>query len=278
MTETSHVKAEYVAARLARGERVVRLARILRVLTRTDFKLKYAGSVLGYVWSVAKPLLYFAVLWVVFENIFRTTIEHFQLYLIVGVVIWTFVADAVTATLPSIVARGSLLRRIFFPPIVIPVAATLTALLSFGLNLLVVVVFFAFAEVGPGLGGLVLPLLFIELYLFVLGLSVLAATLYVRFRDVGQIWEVGATMLFFSAPIVYPVAVLPGWAENAVAFNPMVQVIQDARRVVLGADANAPFLLGSYADRLVPLGVTVLLLAVGFWLYDQESPRFAEVA
>jgi len=107
---------------------------------------------------------------------------------------------------------------------------------------------------------------------------VLAATLYVRFRDVGQIWEVGATMLFFSAPIVYPVAVLPGWAENAVAFNPMVQVIQDARRVVLGADANAPFLLGAYADRLVPLAVTVLLLVLGFWLYDRESPRFAEVA
>ena len=278
MTETSHVKAEYVAARPALAERAVRLARILRVLARTDFKLKYAGSVLGYVWSVAKPLLYFAVLWVVFESIFRTTIEHFQVYLIVGVVIWTFVADAVTATLPSIVARGSLLRRIFFPPIVIPVAATLTALMSFGLNLLVMVVFILFARVAPGLDWVLLPLLFVELYAFVLGLALLAATVYVRFRDVGQIWEVGATMLFFSAPIVYPVAVLPGWAEDAVAFNPMVQIIQDARRVILGVDANAPYLLGFYADRLVPLAVTALLLAVGFWLYSRESPRFAEVA
>jgi len=256
----------------------VRQARILRVLARTDFKLKYAGSVLGYVWSVAKPLLYFAVLWVVFQSIFATQIERFQLYLIVGVVLWTFVADAVTAALPSIVARGSILRRIFFPPIVIPVSTTVTALLSFALNLAVVAAFILVSRVEPNFGWLLLIPLFLELYLFVLGVSLIAATLYVRYRDVGQIWEVGTTMLFFSAPIVYPVTVLPIWAQHVIAFNPFVQVLQDVRRVILGPDAHAVPLLGAHGNHLAPLGVTLLLLLGGFWLYRRESPRFAEVA
>src|SRR5207248_3150550 len=116
-------------------------ARILRVLARTDFKIKYAGSVLGYVWSVMKPLMYFAVLWVVFRSIFKSAVPNFAVYLILGLVLWTFVADAVSATLPSIVNRGSILRRISFPAIVIPLAATVTALMTFCINLLVVAVF-----------------------------------------------------------------------------------------------------------------------------------------
>ena len=123
--------AAYIAPQLPRRERLVHQARILWVLSRTDFKFKYAGSVLGYFWSLAKPLLYFTVLWVVFRSIFKSTLPNYPLYLILGIVLWTFFADAVSATLPSIVARGTILRRIWFPPIVIPVAATVTALMSF---------------------------------------------------------------------------------------------------------------------------------------------------
>src|SRR5436853_6787151 len=127
----------YTAAQPPLRERLAHQARIVRVLSRTDFKFKYAGSVLGYVWSIAKPRLYFTVLWVVFRSIFKTGLHKYPLYLILGIVLWTFVADAVTTTLPSIVVRATILRRIWFPPIVIPVAATLTALMSFLINLVV---------------------------------------------------------------------------------------------------------------------------------------------
>ena len=138
-------------------------ARILRLLARTDFKIKYAGSALGYVWSVMKPLMYFAVLWVVFESIFKPAIPNFGVYLIIGLVLWTFVADAVSATLPSIVNRGSILRRIAFPPIVIPVAATVTGLMTFCINLLVVGVFIGAAGIAPTARWLLLIPLFVEL-------------------------------------------------------------------------------------------------------------------
>ena len=270
--------AVYVAPQLPLRERLARQGRILRVLAKTDFKFKYAGSVVGYVWSLAKPLLYFAVLWIVFGNLFETTIDHFALYLILGIVLWTFVADAVTATYPSLVSRGAILRRIAFPAVVIPVAATVTALMSFGLNLVAVAVFIAGNRIEPNPKWILLAPLLLELYLFAFALSLIAATFYVRFRDVGQIWEVGATVLFFSAPIIYPVTLLPEWVGDIVAFNPFVQILQDVRRVILGPDAHAVQLLGPYGSHVAPLAVLGALLAIAAWAYRRESPRFAEIA
>jgi ABC-2 type transport system permease protein len=268
----------YRGTRAPLRERLSHQSRILRVLAKTDFKLKYAGSVLGYVWSVTKPLLYFTVLWVVFRSIFQSTIHNFPVYLITGLVLWTFVADAVSGTLPSIVARGSILRRIAFPPIVIPVAATLTALMTCCINLIVVAIFIAVGRVEPNFKWFLLLPLFVELYLFVLGLSLIAATLYVRFRDIGQIWEVASSMLFFSAPILYPVTILPLWARHIIVFNPFVQILQDVRRIILGPDAHAVRLIGLHGNHVIPLAVTVVLLAAAFWLYRRDSPRFAELA
>jgi ABC-2 type transport system permease protein len=268
----------YHATSLPLRDRVTYQARILRVLSRTDFKLKYAGSALGYVWSVTKPLLYFSVLWVIFSSLFRSGIQHYPLYLIIGLVLWTFVVDAVSATLPSIVQRGSILRRIAFPPIVIPVAATITAVMSFSINLLVVVVFIVTSHVEPNVRWLLLVPLFLELYLFVLATCVIASTLYVRFRDVGQIWEVAAPILFFSAPIMYPVTILPVWARHIVVLNPFVQVLQDTRRIILGPDAHAIRLIGFHGNHAIPIAVTIALLICAQWLYRRDSPRFAELA
>lgn len=271
-------KPGYFVTRPPFRDRVAYQARILRVLAVTDFKLKYAGSVLGYVWSATKPLVYFTVLWIVFRNLFQAGIHRFPLYLIIGLVLWTFVADAVSATLPSIVARGSILRRISFPPIVIPVAATLTAVMTFLINSVVIVVFVAASRVMPGPRWLLLLPLLVELYLFVLGVALIVATLYVRFRDVGHLWEVTSSMLFFSAPIMYPVTILPTWFRPVIALNPFVQVLQDARRVILGPDAHAVQLIGHHGNHVVPLAVTFALLLGGAWLYRRDSPRFAELA
>jgi ABC-2 type transport system permease protein len=248
------------------------------VLARTDFKFKYAGSVLGYFWSVAKPLLYFTVLWVVFKSIFKARIHEYPLYLILGIVLWTFMADAVTSTLPSIVSRATILRRIWFPPIVIPVAATVTALMSFAINLAVVVIFITVSHEAPSLQWLLLVPLLLELYLFVLALCLLASMLYVRYRDIGQIWEVASGALFFAAPIVYPITVLPIWARHILVFNPFVQILQDVRRIVIGKNAHAVELIGHHGNHAIPLAVIFALFAVVIVLYRRDSPRFAEIA
>jgi ABC-2 type transport system permease protein len=260
-----------------RRERLAYQLRVLRVMASVDFKLKYVDSALGYVWSLAKPLAYFAILWIVFGSLFKVTVHNYGLYLLLGIVLFTFLTDAVGMMLPSILYRGQLLRRISFPPLVIPISASVTAAMTFGVNLLAVTVFIALSDVSPGLDWLLLPLLVLELYVFILGLGLIVATLYVRFRDVGPLWELTAQMLLFASPIMYPITILPDWAEKIVMANPFVQVLQDVRDIVLDDPSTVNAVLGDLG-RLIPLAITFAALALGLVLYRREAPRFAEEA
>jgi ABC-2 type transport system permease protein len=270
--------SSYIGPRATFGERLAYDARILGVLSRSEFELKYAGSVLGYVWSLAKPLMYFSVLWVVFGSLFKPGIERFPVYLLIGIVLFTFLADAVTATLPSIVSSGPTIRRIAFPPILIPLAASLATAMTFAANCVAVAAFLAFGGIRPELRWLLLVPLVLELYVFVLGLALLASTLYVRFRDVGQIWEVTSTLLFFSAPIMYPITVLPGWAQRLVELNPFVQVLQDVRSVLLGTNPATGGVPPRIDSRLFPIAIALGVFALGLLVHRRSSPRFAERA
>jgi ABC-2 type transport system permease protein len=274
----SVIQSTYTAPRATLRERLAYGARILQVLSRSEFRLKYAGSLLGYVWSLAKPLMYFTVLWIVFGNLFKLGVHRYPLYLLIGIVLYTFLADGVTAALPSIVSSGPTLRRISFPPIVIPLASTLASAMTFLANCAVVAVFLAVAQIQPSLDWLLLVPLLLELYAFVLALALLAATLYVRFRDVGHIWEVAVSLLFFSAPIMYPISILPEWAQRLAGFNPFVQVMQDVRSVLLGSEAASAGVTARVDTRLFPIAIAFAALAVALLVQRREAPRFAEHA
>ena len=272
-------EARYITAKLTARERVAYDARIIGVLSRSEFKLKYAGSLLGYVWSLAKPLAYFTVLWVVFGSIFKSSIDRFPLYLLIGIVLNTFLIDAVSATLPSIVSKGATIRRISFPALVIPVATSLAAAMTFLANCVVVIVFLAVGGVEPGWDWLLLVPLLLELYLFVTAIALIASTLYVRFRDVAQLWEVAAALLFFIAPIMYPITVLPVWAQRLIELNPFVQVLQDVRSILLGSStAAADGITPPVDNRLLPITIAAALVAGALLLDRREAPRFAERA
>jgi ABC-2 type transport system permease protein len=250
----------------------------VRVFARTEFKLKYAGSILGYFWSLAKPLIYFAVLWVVFSRLFRTGIPNFGLYLIVGVVLFTYMSDGVAAALPAIVSRGSVLRRISFPSIAIPLGSLASATMTFALNLVAVAVFVAFAGEAPRLRWLLLIPLLIEFIAFVLAIALIVSSLYVRFRDIGQIWEVVSTVMLYTSAIMYPIGILPAWARGIVGFNPLVQVTQNARRQLFSDDPRALAAIHAPQPTVYPVLITVALLVVGVWLHSREAPRFPEIA
>jgi ABC-2 type transport system permease protein len=268
----------YIAPRGSFRERLAYDARILQVLARAEFRLKYAGSVLGYVWSLAKPMLYFTVLWIVFGSLFNSGIQSYPLYLLIGIVLNTFLIDGVSAALPSIVSSGPTIRRISFPPLVIPLASSLATAMTFLANGVVVAVFLAVSGTQPEPDWLLIPFLVLELYAFVLSLSLIAATLFVRFRDVSQIWQVLAPLLFFAAPIMYPITILPVWAQRLDGLNPFVQVMQDMRTILLGPDAATAGATGRLDSRLLPIAIAVALLVVSLLLHRRESPRFAELA
>ena len=270
-------EGRYVTAERTARERLAYDARIIGVLSRSEFKLKYAGSVLGYVWSLAKPMAYFTVLLVVFGSIFKSGIERYPLYLLIGIVLNTFQIDAVTATLPSIVSKGPTIRRIAFPPLVVPVSTTLVAAMTFLANCVVVGVFLGIAGLRPQLSWLLLVPLLLELYLFVAAVALIFATLYVRFRDVGQIWEVATALLFFIAPVMYPITILSPRVQHLIELNPFVQVLQDVRTVLLGSDANTGTSNPLYSEVL-PILIAAAIVVVALLLYRREAPRFAERA
>jgi ABC-2 type transport system permease protein len=269
-----------VAALAGRSGRLLWQVRIVRVLAGTQFKLKYADSALGYFWSLARPLALFAILYVVFGRGLRFggMVDHYALFLLLGIVMFFFFSDASSRTMISIVDQGALLRRVAFPRLIVPISVTQTAFLTFGMNLIAIGAFLAWNRIAPRLEWLLLIPLVAELNLFVLGVSLLLAALYVRFRDIAVIWELAARIFFYSAAIIYPVQVLPLWAERAVLLVPFAQIMQDVRAVVLEHDdiVTVGDVFGGPAGRLVPIGATLLLFAAGVIVFKRQEPWFAE--
>src|ERR1700757_4311490 len=160
-------------------------------LVRTDFKLRYQGSALGYAWSLLRPLLLFIILYIVFVKFLKlgTGIPHFPVYLLLGIVIWNFFNEMTVQSLGSIVGRGDLIRKIRIPRWIIVFSSSISALINLFLNLIVIAVFMAINHVGLMWSMLWLPLIFAEVYIFALGLSLFMSAAFVKFRDIGYIWE-----------------------------------------------------------------------------------------
>ena len=256
--------------------------RVLRVVGGIEFKAKYAGAVLGYVWSLAKPLAYFGVLWLVFAYLLRTANQthNFTLYLLIGILLYTFFVDTVSVMLTSIVDRGAILRRLAFPPILVPLSASVGICITFVINISAIVVFLGIGRIAPKPSWLLVVPLLLELYVFCVALGLLVAALYVRFRDIGQIWELAAQLLFFASAIFYPVGILPSWAQQVAFLNPIVQIMQDARHVILGAsgpyDLTAAQVYAHHGGHAIPLVVVAFVVALGFLFFRRESRYFAE--
>jgi ABC-2 type transport system permease protein len=256
---------------------------VLRVVGAIDFKARYSDAALGYVWSLVKPLAYFAVLWLVFAHLLRTgnQTEDFTLFLLIGILLFLFFLDAVNEMLPSIVNDGATLRRLSFDPILVPLSASVAIGITFCVNLVAFVVFAAIQQVEPRLEWLLIVPLLAELYLFTVSLGLLLSALYVRFRDVKQVWELVAQLLFFACAIFYPIGILPDWAQKVAFLNPFVQVMQDIRHVVLGGtsgpnDLTAADVYAGAGGRLIPFCIVALLALAAYMYFKREGRYFAE--
>lgn len=277
-------EAVHPVARVARlPERLLHQGRILRVIAAAEFKLKYSGSVLGYVWSVIKPLALFTMLYIVFGHVFHLgAISHYYpVSLLIGIVIFTFFADATTVAMSSLVVRESWLRKLRFPRLIIPTSATLTSAITFGVNIVVVAVFVAWNGLVPQPSWILVVPLLIELYIFILGVAFILSTLFVRLRDIGQVWELALQLLFYASPIIYPIGYLPPFARKLVFLNPLTQVLQDIRAIILYPDLypnkiTAAGAFGSSAARLLPVSIAIGTFVIGLRFFRREEPWFAE--
>ncbi len=257
--------------------RFFHLAWTLAVL---DFRLKFFGSVLGYLWQLMKPLLLFGVMLFVFTRAVRLGggVTQYPVVLLSGIVMFTFFSESTGAAVSSVVDREALVRKIHFPRLVIPLAVVLTAYFNLALNYLAVITFMLARGVGIRWSWLELFPLVAFLGLFATGLAMILSSLFVRFRDVRPIWEVALQAIFYGSAIFYPVEKIPSVRlQHLVMCNPLAAVVQQIRHAVI--DPHAPTAgqaIGGDLRLLIPLGLVLILLVVGFWWFNREAPRIAE--
>jgi ABC-2 type transport system permease protein len=280
--EMSHRPGHRIVGPTARGDDPVRLWHLTRTLAVTDFKLRFFGSVLGYVWQLLRPLLLFGVLYVVFTRVVRLggEVELYPPALLLGVVLYTFMTEATGGALTSMVDRESLIRKIDFPRLAVPMASVLSAVLNVSLNVLVVMAFLLISGGELRITWLELPLILVWLTVLAAGLGMLLAALYVQFRDMRPIWDVLLQAFFYASPIFYPIDVVLErhvTLATVLMLNPFAAALQQARHAVVApSHPSAATAIGHPSLLLVPAGLTLAIVAGGYAFFSRRAPRMAE--
>lgn len=252
---------------------------LLKQLVKTDFKLRYQNSVLGYLWSLLRPLALFAILYVIFVRFLKVgqEIPNYPVYLLLGIVFWNFFAEVTSNSVAAIVSKGDIMRKINFPRYVIVLAGSFSALINLCLNLLVVAGFMIAGHVEIRAAAILAPLLIGELFVFSLAVAFFLSAAFVRFRDVSYIWEVVMQGAFYATPILYPLSQIPISAGKILMLNPVAQIIQDLRfSLVTDKAVTIAQIYGSRWIRLFPIAVTLLLVVIASMYFRSRSRYFAE--
>ncbi|MBV8429983.1 MAG: ABC transporter permease, partial [Solirubrobacterales bacterium] len=252
----------------------------LYLIAVTEFKRTYFGTVLGYLWSLARPLLLFGVLLAVFTVGFhlQSGVPHYPVLLLMNIVLFGFFQESTTAAVPSIVSQEAIVRKTQFPRLVIPVSVVLTSLFNLILNLVVTFVFIAAFGVSPRWTWVLIIIPVVLLFALATAVAMILSSLYPRFRDLGIIWSVFATALFYATPVLYPLErVSPTLRHLELALNPLASILQLARRWVI--DPHAPSLsalAGGTVRLLIPITIYFATCALAVVIFRREAPRIAE--
>jgi ABC-2 type transport system permease protein len=252
---------------------------LLRLIAVTDFKKAYFGTALGYVWSLARPLMLFGVLLAVFTQVFRigSDVPNYPVLLLYNIVLFGFFQEATTTAVQSLVGQEGIVRKTQFPRLVIPVAVVLTTLFNLGLNLVVVFAFILAWGITPDWSWLGFPLIVVALFVFTTAVSMIVSSLFPRFRDTAIIWGVAATVLFYGTPVLYPLEVVPGTLGDVIGMNPLAPLFELARVWVIDPSAPGPVeAVGGTPQLLVAIGLYVVVCVYAVWVFRREAPRIAE--
>jgi len=238
----------------------------------TDFKMKYDNSVLGYFWSLLKPLLMFGTLYLVFSVFIKWEVENYKLHLLLGIILWNFLSEVTLNSMVLLEGKASILEKIYFPRWIIVIASSLTSLLTLLLNIGVFFIFFVFTGARFQTSALLLVVYLAELYILVVGLALLLCSLFPKFRDIHHIWEVFVQLGFWVTPIVYPISIVPEKYHTLIFLNPVARIIQGCRQALVGPGSE--FL--SFTNHIIIISAAVCLFAVGLGMFNKLSRNFAE--
>jgi len=256
-----------------------RALELLYLIAALDFKRHYFGTALGYVWSIARPLMLFSVLLAVFTQVFRlgSEVPHYEVLLLMNIVLFSFFQEATGVAVTSIAAQEGIVRKTQFPRLVIPLAVVLTTLFNLGLNMVVVLVFLLAFGVTPMWTWLLTPFLFVALIVLTTAVSMIVSSLYPRFRDLAIIWTVFATVLFYASPVLYPLEKVPGRLRDILMLNPLSPLLELFRKWLIDPTAPGPVrLAGGWLGLLPAATIFVATCVTAAWVFQREAPRIAE--
>lgn len=260
-----------------------RFVELTTTLARSEFKLRYFGSVLGYLWSLMRPLLFFGVLYLFFTVILHIGhgVPHYGVYLLTGIVLWNYFAEATGNSVTCLIAREPLLRKIRFPRMVIPLSVSLTSIFNLAMNSVAVVVFALANGVAPRWSWLEMFPIMLGFALFATGFAMLLSAAYVRFRDVAPIWEVSVQAWFYCSPIMYPASAyghqLGTTGERIAMINPPAMLLTQMGHAFIGGTAwPSAIKAGGLASAIAASALIVAVFVVGGWFFTREAPRVAE--
>ncbi len=253
---------------------------LLYLIAVTDFKKTYFGTVLGYLWSLARPLMLFAVLLAVFTNVFHLagSVHHYPVFLLFDIVLFGFFQEATLLAVGSIVGHEAVVRKTQFPRLVIPLAVVFTTLFNLLLNLVVTFVFILAFGITPRWTWLLLPALLLALFVITVAVSMTVSAIYPRFRDVGLIWGVLATALFYGTPVLYPLTAVSPTLRDLIALNPLTPIFDLAQRWITNPGTPWPWdtAMGGPARFAVSVTLYLATCVLGVWTFTREAPRIAE--
>ncbi len=245
---------------------------LLWTFAKTDFKLRYHGSVLGYFWSLLKPLLIFLVLNFVFQHVFAAEVEHYSLFLLTGIVLWNFFSEGTKVGLNSLMSKAAILTKLNIPKWVVVLSSTLNILMTFLINLVILSLFFIFSGIYPSISGVfIFVVISLLIYLMIVGFSFVCAPLYVKFRDLNQIWDILLLAGFYSAPVIYPVDIIPEGYRFFVYMNPMTWFLVNGKSALISSE------LPNLNELFLVLAGLFVLLIGSFFVFKKQSRRIVEL-
>jgi lipopolysaccharide transport system permease protein len=243
---------------------------LIWILAWVEFKQRYKNSVLGYFWSLLEPLLMLGVLYLVFSNLMKVPVEHYQLFLLQGIIMWGFFSRATSSSLLSIRFKPNLIKKIYFPRDIMVISGCTTALLMSLFESVVFIIFMALFQIPLSLNIVYLPCIIFLFYILTLGVSLALASLNVYYQDIQYIWALVLQIGFFATPVIYPLSVFPPYLLKVLSYNPLAQVIYLARDVTLYSKVP------NVASFVFVFLIAFVILGIGYAIFTRLEPKFAE--
>jgi ABC-2 type transport system permease protein len=260
------------------GSDLQRFWNLTWTLAATDFKLRFYGSVLGYAWTLVRPFLFFAVIYVVFSEIagLDANVKNYGVYILFGLVLFQFFSDGTNGCVRCLAVRENLLRKMRFPRLVIPLSVVLTAIFNLAGTLAAALIFAVVAGVYPSWSWLELPVIIVAVGAFATGVGLLLSALFVRYRDVAPIWEVVSQMLFYISPILYVATLVPEQYRDWYMINPLAVLLTEMRAAVVDTSAPHAWDLAGPGTLLAAGALVVIAVVLGLYVFNRQAPRIAE--